>query len=542
MDGSNALAINQQDLDDLLELEREKCKTDLYYLCRYILGYDLCRPMPHKVVDKFINRNDRKPFLHIELARSTFKSTVVTIGYSIQRLIRNPACRILIDNKTFADAKSYLSAIRAHLKNNKKLLELFPHLKLNDKVSGGDTEQSIIIVGNPTFKDVSYEDSVKIQKEPNVSCAGVDKTRTGQHYDVIIMDDLVSESNVTTPEQIKKVKDHFRLAFSLLDPPSEDIYREVIVIGTRFHFDDLYSMLLSEEFKDLFDTLIMPAILHDGSSSFPERLTKDFLSMQKRIQGTYIYNCQYMLNPVDENNSDFKQSWVRYWRGYHYRYDNKNYILIEEEYIVGPDGGRWYKYDKPKRERVTVVMTFDPASKKKKVSDYNGVIITAITRANKWYILDIYHDKWNPTERVNILFEVYDKYHADVFAIESVGFQETIKFYAQEKMGKVNKFFTIRELSHHGRQKHDRIRGLIPRFENGCIYLPVSCSHKNWENTTEDNVKKLLDEMVFFPFYKFDDLLDTLAYLLDIVKPSKGNTNNTRNGRVVTGRSAIIRR
>ena len=528
--------------EDLLEVEREKCRTDLYYLCRYVLGYKDMRPKPHKIVDKFINRTNRKRYLHIELARSTFKSTEVTIGYSIQRMIRNPDVRILIDNETYSNAKTYLTSIRMQLKNNKKLLELFPYLKLRDDITGGDTDSSLIIAGNPTFADVKADDDDAVMnKEPNVSCAGVDKTRTGQHYDVIIMDDLVSERNVTTPDQIEKVKQHFKLAFSLLDPPAKHIYRELIVIGTRFHYNDLYSMLLSDEYKDLFDTLIMPAVLPDGTLSFPDRLNKEFLEEQRRIQGNYIFNCQYMLNPLDEDKSDFKKGWVRHWRGDLFHLgemgrDMTHYLLVREIYIQGEG---WKILDKPRREKVTIIMTYDPASKKKKKTDHNAIWVIAVTRNNHWFVLDIVYDKMNPKERVEVIFELRRKWKIDIYAIEEVGFQETIKFYAQEKMGQENDFFSIRALTPRARSKEDRIRGLVPRFENGCVYLPPTLIKKNWENRNIDVVKEFLDQYIFFPLARTgDDLLDALCYLLDIVKPAV--KNDVQHGRRRTGRSAIV--
>jgi phage terminase large subunit-like protein len=528
--------------DDLLDVEREKCKTDLYYLCRYVLGYKDMRPRPHKVVDKFINRPDRKRYLHIELARSTFKSTEVTIGYSIQRMIRNPEVRILIDNETYGNAKSYLTSIRMQLKNNRKLLELFPHLKLRDDITGGDTDSSLIIVGNPTFSNTpSGEDATLMNKEPNVSCAGVDRTRTGQHYDVIIMDDLVSERNVTTPEQLEKVKQHFKLSFSLLDPPAPHIYRELIVIGTRFHYNDLYSMLLGDEYKDLFDAIIMPAVMADGTLSFPERLTPEFLEEQRRIQGNYIFNCQYMLNPLDEAKADFKNGWIRHWRGDVFHLGElgsgmTHYLIVREIYIPGEG---WKLLDKPRREKVTIIMTYDPASKKKKKNDHNAIWVTAITRNNHWFVLDIVYDKMNPKERVDIIFELRNKWKIDVYAIEEVGFQETIKFYAQEKMGIENDFFSIRALAPRARSKEDRIRGLVPRFENACVYLPPALIKKNWENKTIDVVKEFLDQYIFFPLAKTgDDLLDSLCYLLDIVKPV--SRKEGLQGRRQTGKSAIV--
>jgi hypothetical protein len=63
-------------------------------------------------------------------------------------------------------------------------------------------------------------------------------TKNGMHYDLIIMDDLHSELNTANKEQIEKVVQHYKLAFSLLDPG-----QPLIVIGTRWDYNDVYQYI-----------------------------------------------------------------------------------------------------------------------------------------------------------------------------------------------------------------------------------------------------------------------------------------------------------
>ncbi len=72
-------------------------------------------------------------------------------------------------------------------------------------------------------------------KEPTISAAGIDAVKVGTHYDVIVCDDLHSQLNVTTPEQIRKVVEYYRLILSLLEPRGD-----LIVVGTRWHYSDPY--------------------------------------------------------------------------------------------------------------------------------------------------------------------------------------------------------------------------------------------------------------------------------------------------------------
>lgn len=103
------------------------------------------------------------------------------------------------------------------------------------------------------------------------------------------MDDLVSERNVTTADQIEKVKQHYRFAYSLLEPGGL-----FIIIGTRYHMDMYNDILKDTSFK----TMVRPATTLNGEPFFPSRLGKKRLEELKQSQGTYIFNSQYMLNPL----------------------------------------------------------------------------------------------------------------------------------------------------------------------------------------------------------------------------------------------------
>lgn len=91
-------------------------------------------------------------------------------------------------------------------------------------------------------------------KEPSIFVSAVDNNRTGMHPDVIIiMDDLVYETTVTTADQRNKTKNHYRFSLSLLERNGLQV-----VIGTRYHMDDLYDELLKNEG---FNCIVRPAIL-----------------------------------------------------------------------------------------------------------------------------------------------------------------------------------------------------------------------------------------------------------------------------------------
>lgn len=491
-----------QELKQLIELAQAKMElerrqkaevgsNDLYAFDKFILGYDLMQPQPHRELCDIVMNQQRKKKL-VMLPRGSFKSSVVTISYPLWRLEKNPNLRILIDNETFSNSKAFLAEAKGMLENP-EVLAVYPHLEPNKKINNGWTEDSVILKARSRHR-----------KEPNLSCAGIDNTKVGMHYDIIIMDDVVSTKNVTTPEQMKQVIDHYRLILSLLEPDGE-----LIIIGTRYHIGDLYGHIIENE-SSIFEILVRPAILPDGQLFFPSRLTREFLSQQRQSQGSYIYECQYMLNPTSEDNVDFKKSWLQYWDG-EYK-DGK----ITVNWCSNPD------IQTPISLPVNVFTTVDPASSKKKDSDFTTAITNGVTPDNKWFILDMVRDKLNPTERVDLVFSQHKKYKAIKLGYETVGFQESDKHYTKKRMFEENYFFSIEELKTQQKRKEDRIRGMIHRWENHGVFLPKSCMHKTYDNKITNMVTAFEDEYFFFPRPKHDDMLDAMAYQEQIAFPPYG--------------------
>jgi phage terminase large subunit-like protein len=68
--------------------------------------------------------------------------------------------------------------------------------------------------------------------------------------------------------------------------------------------------------------------------------------------------------------------------------------------------------------------------------------------------------------------------------------------------------------------KNDRIRRLIPDFEQGDIYFPKHLAYVTYEGKTVDLVKTFInEEFIPFPVAEHDDMLDALARKKDMNIP-----------------------
>lgn len=482
----------------------QRCKTDLFYLCKYILDYDLMTEATHgdlcqytqsilghstgKVVERnpqdtegkhnFSDQFDpRKNFLLLLMPRGTFKSSVVTIGFSLQCILNDPDIRILIDSETFSKSKAFLSEIKGHLTDNDKFREVYhtifgsyPDAKKRDDI-WADSQLNVSA-------------RKRQRKEPTISCAGIDVTKTGMHYDLIIMDDLMSEKNITTREQIDQVIDHYRLGLSLLDPGCP-----LIVIGTRWDYKDVYQYILDNE-VGRFNILVRKAHNPDGSLFFPERLTQEFLDQTRKSQGSYIFSCQYENEPVDNETATFKRSDIR-------RID---WDLVKDRPM------NWY-------------MSVDP-SWEGPYSDYVGMTLAGMDNNRELYVRQLMRMKMTYSQIIGILFDWYMQYSPREIIIETIAQQKSLQYMLNDEQKRRGLWLPITEIKSRRASKEERIRGLAPYYEFGHIY------HVKGANYLDD----LEEELIHFPKGTHDDLIDSLATILERAVPPSRSQRTEEGG------------
>jgi hypothetical protein len=321
MNREEAIAVYKtaKSADDL----RALCAGDLFFLLVYGMKredmnrdwlYERCREV------------QREPDGHLDLwSREHYKSTIITVGLTIQNILNDPELTVGIFSHTRPIAKAFLRQIKREFETNRLLQELFPHICPPAK---GETrtwsEDGGIVVRRSTNP-----------KENTIEAWGlVDGQPTGKHFSVLVYDDVVTLESVSTPEQIKKTTDAWRLSLNL---GAHGGRRRMI--GTRYHANDTYAELIKQKSVKV---RLHPATDDGTFEGNPVLLSREKLEEKRRDMGPFVFACQMLQNPMADKADGFRPEWLRYWQ-------------VRREF--------W--------EPMNRVIFVDPAGSKKKGSDYS---------------------------------------------------------------------------------------------------------------------------------------------------------------------------
>lgn len=451
-----------------IQFERWMCKTDLYYLVKYVLGYNRLEFHLHKHVAEGAESLAPGARELVELPRDTFKSTIRTIGFAIQCVLRNSDVRILFKSNVKDNASKKLDETKNHFIDNEVLKKLFPeHVpqRVSDEGSGSSWT-------TPARKTMNAEGTFE--------AAGVGTSSTSCHYDIIIGDDFWDEKSVTSQEVMTKCKNEINSLEYLLASPSSG---QIVFVGTRFAHDDPTNDLK----KAGYHCMIASGITKLGRSLFPTELILSKLYYQAHTK-LYIYSCQIMLNPTREDQG-FNQSWFKYM-------DFCEIRKLEQAH---------------KLSLRTVILT-DAARDNKKTSDPIAVEVVAFDSEDRIFVVDYVRRKMNPLEFLKTCFALADKYLPEFICTQKAPLEAALQsFIAEENRKRVAagrrpvKFY---EHSLGKNSKIARMEALQPYFMQERIYF----------NTGIATMSELEAEILSFPFnMSNDDGMDCLSEICDPV-------------------------
>lgn len=447
---------------------RNLCLTDLYFLLRYVCGR---ADMENQWLFERCKEVQQEPDGFLDLwAREHYKSTIITFGKTIQDILRNPDITVGIFSHTRPNAKAFLKQIKREFEANTMLKHLF------DDVLWDNPQRDA-----PKW---SEDDGLIVRRKSNPKEATleawglVDGQPTGKHYKLRIYDDVVVPESVTTPEMINKTTDAWAMSDNLGSEGGA-----VRHIGTRYHFNDTYREIMGRQAAK---ARVYAATIDGTPDGEPVLMSRERLADKRRKQGAYIFSSQMLQNPKADEAQAFKKEWL--------------------QFHDGSDGSG-----------CNIYILCDPAGEKKTTSDYTVFWVIGLGPDGNYYALDVVRDRFNLTERTRELFRLHRKYRQ--YGVLGVGYEKYGKDsdieHIQAEMNKLNYHFHITPLG--GTQKKaDRIRKLIPIYEQHKIFLPQSRYYTQYDGRTLCLIEAFIaEEYDAFPVPVHDDMLDAMARIVD---------------------------
>jgi hypothetical protein len=430
---------------------RKRAKLDLFFLCTAILGYNKLSAKLHGELCWWLMRNWKQRFKEILLPRSHYKSTIVTIGHSIQIPLPDESgiapwpenlgtnVRLLIGHETAEQASRFLVSIAGHFLSNPLLMGLFPECV-------------------PTAKKQrinKYELELprsEIWNEATYDTMGVGGKSQGKHYDYLKLDDLIGDKARDSKAEMQTAKDWFDNIQAFF---TEFLKAKFDLVGTRWAYEDLYNHAHITYGPSLLKYIRAAEELNEATGElepiFPEAFTTESFAILKK--NPKIWSAQYANDPAAGANELLPQ-WKRYyeWAGYN-----------KLRYAVGES---WMYHNIMNLDRVILI---DPATVGK-----SGFIVTGSASDEKIFILEATKNDWRPPELVDYIFKAVVRWQPRLVAIEDVLFSAIFKPWLESEMKLRGIRFIVVPIKTGGKAKDARVRGLTNYWAAGCIYHHIT--------------------------------------------------------------------
>lgn len=321
----------------------------------------------------------------------------------------------------------------------------------------------------------------------NYNAVGVGGSATGKGADIFIIDDPVKnrmEAESTTVSDA--IWSWYRsTARTRLSPDGA-----IILVMTRWNDMDLAGRLLAQD-PDRWEVINLPAIAMEddkyrkkGEVLWPGHFTMKHIEEARNEVGAYEFASLYQQTPITPENAVFK-----------------------------PDMFKYISMDEVLKKQTSCYVTIDSALSKKKESDWTGITINWVDTDNHWHVKS-YREKMDSTELFDLIFNLHQNFHPEAIGIEDTVFVQAVEPFLTIEMAKRNIYPNVVKLKHGGLSKEIRIRGLQPRYERGHVFhIQGMCA-------------ELEQELVKFPASASDDVMDSLAYQVQIaLAPYEGEQN-----------------
>jgi predicted phage terminase large subunit-like protein len=296
----------------------------------------------------------------------------------------------------------------------------------------------------------------------------------GKRPDFIVFDDLEDTETIANEEQRMKRKMWF---FGDAVKATARFKKDwvLLYIDTLKHEDALLKHLLD---SPGWDSVTLELCDDNYESKAPSFMTTEEIKAeaeQHREDGVLdVFYREYRNMPISTEDATFRPEYFKY-------YNEKD---------IGP---------------VYNIVIVDPAKSVKLHSADSAVVCVGVSEANNaLYVREAFRGKLHPDELYEKMFQIVDQFRAKTLAVEVTSLNEFITQPIRNEIVRRRADVEFIELNARGK-KEERIASLVPYYRRGVIYHnPGVCN-------------ALENQLLGFPRSKYLDLMDALAYIVEVM-------------------------
>jgi len=339
-------------------------------------------------------------------------------------------------------------------------------------------------------KDSRSKDNWETTKGGSYNAVGLGGSITGKRANVFIIDDLIRGRAEANSKSYRDNAWDFFMSTAFTRGANRLSQKKPVYIfcNTRWHTDDVPGRLLEMQKEGGENVPKMKVISYPAVAEVDEKHRKAGealwekgypLAELEKIKATitgYEWSALYQQNPITAENQEFKV-------------ETFQEIALEDVLL----------------EHNRVFMSIDTAISKKSSGDYTGITLNFVNKENKWRIMT-WQRRFSPKELIEFIFQKWEQYKIEKIGIEKTIYKDAIQEFFNDEMRRRGKFPYVVELQHNQTNKETRIRGLLPYYESKTVFH------------IKGHCEGLENELLTFPMGKHDDVIDSLAYQIQLAE------------------------
>lgn len=448
-----------------------------------ILGYQVHEPQRRIIAHQEITANLNRRDADLTLAfRGVGKSTGGTITRGIKYLLPNPNIRILIGSDTEDAAAAFHGPITQHLQTNALLITLFG--RFLDPAARGDLGRV------SDSRSTIFQRTNVTLPEPTFTCLGIGGQAASRHFDVALLDDLVTMQRSRTSAQRSLLSAwHASTLIGCLQPRAKVHY-----LGTRYYPQDLWDEL---EFGRPDEggngplrnaTLRIPMVTGPGGApwdpalpreqwepTYPERFPIEVCLDRRRRMGAYHFAAQMQ----------------------------QDCALGEGQIFMPPDFRWWSHHENQPPDDAAVWQYSDLAAKKTETGDYFATVTIKVGTdkdgGRSIWVLDLIRERLGTGAQKASIIESVKLWRPIQHGVEAVAMQAGFAEEVRDSSGLPVEPCEVEK------DKVFRARRVSPMVEAHRVYFPVP------EIAAGKRCEPLVSELSTFPDGDHDDTVDAFV-------------------------------